>query len=206
MPSTLLDKDLYDALNAVALKKMSTAAGVADVTTLDIAAAEAALTVLAERGLLVLLGDNALPTDDCAAALTQSAAEIYAEVRTDPAVLTVADKFEDVNSRFLRTMSAWQQIEVGGRKITNDHSDPDYDLKVISQIDKLVSRLATLLDTLAERDPRFALYISRFRQAVDTVDGGDIAYVSDPTRDSIHNIWFEFHEDLLRTLGRARKE
>jgi len=24
--------------------------------------------------------------------------------------------------------------------------------------------------------------------------------------DSVHNIWFEFHEDLLRTLGRERVE
>jgi hypothetical protein len=38
------------------------------------------------------------------------------------------------------------------------------------------------------------------------VDEGDTAYVSTPTVDSVHNVWFEFHEDLLRTMGRARKE
>ncbi|OPX06119.1 hypothetical protein B1964_28900 [Gordonia sp. i37] len=206
MTSTLLDKDLYDALNVVALKKMSTAAGVADTTTLDLDAAQAALATLADRNLIVLVGDNALPTDASAETLTESAAEIYASVRTDPAVLAVADKFEDVNARFLRAMSAWQQIEVGGRKITNDHSDSDYDNKIISQIDKLVSRLAGLLETLGERDPRFRIYITRFRDSLDKVDAGDIAFVSDPTRDSVHNVWFEFHEDLLRTLGRKRKE
>ncbi|MFW0794514.1 hypothetical protein AAFP30_11925 [Gordonia sp. CPCC 205515] len=206
MPSTLLDKDLYDALNAVALKKMSTVAGVADVTTLDLEAAQTALSALAERNLIVLVGDNALPTDSAAEVLSDSASAIYADVRTDPAVLRVADKFEDVNSRFLKAMSAWQQIEVGGRKITNDHSDPDYDMKIISQIDKLVSRLSGLLETLGERDPRFRLYITRFRDSSDKVDAGDVAFVSDPTRDSVHNIWFEFHEDLLRTLGRKRKE
>lgn len=206
MPSTLLDKDLYDALNAVALKKMSTVTGVADVTTLDIDAAREAMNTLAERNLIVLVGENALPTDESADVLTDSAAAIYEQVRTDPAVLTVADKFEDVNSRFLKAMSAWQQIEVGGRKITNDHSDADYDNKVISQIDKLVSRLSGLLETLGERDPRFRIYISRFRDSQDKVDAGDIGFVSDPTRDSVHNVWFEFHEDLLRTLGRKRKE
>lgn len=206
MTPTLLDKDLYDALNAVALKKMSTVAGVVDVTSLDPDAAHTALATLAERNLVVLVGDNALPTDDAADALTESASVIYGEVRTDPAVLAVADKFEDVNSRFLKAMSAWQQIEVGGRKITNDHSDSDYDMKVISQIDKLVSRLAGLLETLGERDPRFRRYISRFRDSLDKVDAGDVAFVSDPTRDSVHNVWFEFHEDLLRTLGRKRKE
>jgi hypothetical protein len=24
--------------------------------------------------------------------------------------------------------------------------------------------------------------------------------------ESVHNIWFEFHEDLLRSLGKARTE
>jgi hypothetical protein len=206
MPSTLLDKYLYDALNAVALKKMSTVAGVADVTTLDADAAKTALNTLAERNLIVLVGDNALPTDESATALVESAASIYAEVRADPTVLAVADKFEDVNSRFLKAMSQWQQVEVGGRKITNDHTDADYDNKVISQIDRLVSRLSGLLETLGERDPRFRLYIDRFRTSLDKVDAGDTGFVSDPTRDSVHNVWFEFHEDLLRTLGRKRKE
>lgn len=206
MTSTLLDKDLYDALNAVALKKMSSVAGVADTTTLDVDAAQAAMNALAERNLIVLVGDNALPTDDSAQALVDSASVIYAEVREDPAVLAVADKFEDVNSRFLKSMSAWQQVEVAGRKIANDHTDADYDNKIISQIDRLVSRLSGLLETLGERDPRFRIYVDRFRSSLDKVDAGDIGYVSDPTRDSVHNVWFEFHEDLLRTLGRKRKE
>ncbi|SIR76366.1 hypothetical protein [Williamsia sterculiae] len=206
MPSTLLDKDLYDALNAVALKKMTTVAGVTTVTTLESDTARRALDDLADRKLIVLVGDNALPTDDSAQALYESAAAIYAPLRDDPAVLTVADKFEDVNSRFLTAMSAWQQVEVGGRKIANDHSDEEYDSKIITQIDRLVSRLSGLLETLGERDPRFGLYITRFRQALDAVDSGDPGAVSDPTRDSVHNIWFEFHEDLLRTLGRKRKE
>lgn len=206
MPTTVLDKDLYDALNAVALKKMSSAAGVADTTTLDIDAATTAMTKLADLNLIVLVGDNALPTDESAEVLAESASEIYADIRSDPAVLAVADKFEDVNSRFLKSMSAWQQVEVAGRKIANDHTDADYDNKIISQIDRLVSRLSGLLDTLGERDARFRIYIDRFRSSLDKVDSGDIGFVSDPTRDSVHNVWFEFHEDLLRTLGRKRKE
>ncbi|MBM7365396.1 hypothetical protein [Gordonia hydrophobica] len=206
MQYTALDKTLYEALNAVALKKMATVTGVVDTTTLDAGVAQSALDALAERNLIARVGENALPTDACADALTASAAEVYAAVRTDPAVQTVASKFEDVNARFLKTMSAWQQIDVGGRKIVNDHSDPDYDNKMIAQIDRLVSRLSNLLEILGDRDPRFLIYIDRFRDSLAKVDGGDIAFVSDPTRDSVHNIWFEFHEDLLRTLGLKRKE
>lgn len=206
MQHTALDMTLYEALNAVALKKMATVTGVVDTTTLDTATAQSALGELAKRNLIVMVGENALPTDDCADALTASAAELYATVRTDPEVQTVAKKFEDVNARFLKAMSAWQQIDVGGRKIVNDHSDPDYDNKMVSQIDRLVSRLSGLLETLGDRDPRFLIYIDRFRASLDKVDAGDIAFVSDPTRDSVHNVWFEFHEDLLRTLGLKRKE
>ena len=38
------------------------------------------------------------------------------------------------------------------------------------------------------------------------IDAGRHELVSSPMVDSVHNVWFEFHEDLLRTLGRARKE
>jgi hypothetical protein len=103
-------------------------------------------------------------------------------------------------------MSAWQQIEIGGKKVANDHSDSSYDAKIIATIARLVSRLSSLLQALAEKDPRFSSYISRFERSLSHIDDGDITFVSDPTKDSVHNVWFEFHEDLLRTLGRARKE
>jgi hypothetical protein len=41
---------------------------------------------------------------------------------------------------------------------------------------------------------------------VTAVDTGEHDLVASPMADSIHNIWFEFHEDLLRTLGRTRAE
>jgi hypothetical protein len=161
---------------------------------------------LASRGLIAVVGDMALPTDEAGPALVAAAAEIYGPVRDDPSVLQVADKFEAVNSKFLVAMTSWQQLEVGGRKLTNDHNDADYDAKVITTIDRLVARLSGLLEALAEKDQRFRNYVGRFERSLARVDAGDISYVSDPTKDSVHNVWFEFHEDLLRTLGRARKE
>ena len=32
----------------------------------------------------------------------------------------------------------------------------------------------------------------------------DAEWITSPTRDSIHTIWFELHEHLLATLGRDR--
>ena len=111
-----------------------------------------------------------------------------------------------MNAQFLVTMSSWQQTDVGGRKVTNDHSDAEYDDKVITRLDKLVQRLGPLLDALAGHDPRFGAYPRRFAVAMEGIDAGRHELVSSPTTDSVHNIWFEFHEDLLRTLGRERTE
>jgi hypothetical protein len=199
-----LDKGDYDVLNAVALKKMASPDAVAAATgSPDV---DGALARLGEQGLLIVAGGSALPTNDAEPALYNAAAEHYAAVRTDADVASLVEKFETVNSQFLTTMSAWQQVDVGGRKVANDHSDAAYDGKVIDRLDKLVARLTPLLDALAGHDPRFAVYPRRFAAAMRGVDEGRHELVSSPTIDSVHNVWFEFHEDLLRTLGKERAE
>jgi hypothetical protein len=200
----VLDKPDYDVLNAVALKRMADAAAVAAASGADAGAAEAALARLAEQGLVVVAGGAALPADGAAPALAAAAATHYAGVRRDADVVALVDRFETVNAQFLTTMSAWQQVDVGGRKVTNDHTDSAYDDKVIGRLEKLVARLEPLLDVLAGHDPRFAGYSRRFGAALAGIDAGRHELVSSPTVDSVHNVWFEFHEDLLRTVGRDR--
>jgi hypothetical protein len=201
-----LTQDGYAVLNAVALKKMATVAQAADAADLAEEIVHAELAELAARGLVAVVGDAALPTDDAVPALSASAAERYASLREESEVQEMAERFEVVNTQFLQTISAWQQIDVGGRKVVNDHSDADYDGRILDRLDKQVQRLSRLIGVLEARDGRFAAYVRRFTQASDAVAAGDVDLVSSPTRDSIHNVWFEFHEDLLRTLGRARKE
>ena len=53
--------------------------------------------------------------------------------------------------------------------------------------------------------PRYGHYAARFERGLEHVDSGRIDYVSSPMVDSLHNIWFEFHEDLLAVLGRPRE-
>jgi hypothetical protein len=206
MSAPALAKPDYDVLNVVALKKMATAPTVAEVTGHDPAAVESALGDLADRGLVVVAGGAALPTDEAEPALAAAADEYYADVRADDAVGELVERFEAVNAAFLTTMSSWQQVDVGGRKVTNDHTDAAYDEKVIGRLEKLTRRLEPLLDALAAHDPRFAVYPRRFDTAMAGIDAGRHELVSAPTADSVHTIWFEFHEDLLRTLGRDRVE
>ncbi|MFP5021601.1 hypothetical protein [Pseudonocardia phyllosphaerae] len=206
MTAVVLDKSGYDVLDVVALKKMASPDVVAAASGIEQDRVDEILERLAGQGLVVVAGGSALPTDEAEPALARAAAEHYADVRTDDEVLALVAKFETTNAQFLTTMSSWQQIDVGGRKVTNDHTDPDHDGKVIDRLEKLIAKLTPLLDALAGHDARFGRYPQRFEAAVEAVDQGRHEYVSSPTIDSVHNIWFEFHEDLLRTLGRERAE
>ena len=203
---TVLGKAGYCVLNVVALKKMASARALADATGLPAAQVEDQLSHLAGLGLVETVAGSALPSDDAEAALSESAAEHYAALREDREVLALADGFEDINSRLLAAMSAWQQVDVGGQKVANDHTDSAYDDKIITRIDRLVQRLDPLLNALSRYDERFAGYRQRFAAAMRAVDEGRHELVSSVTADSVHTIWFEFHEDLLRTLARERKE
>lgn len=206
MTVTTLAKPDYDVLNVLALKKMADAAAIAAVTGMGAGDVEGRLEGLANTGFAVVAGGSALPTDEAEPALAATATALYAPVRADADVLALVERFETTNSQFLAAMSSWQQVEVGGRKVANDHTDAAYDEKVITRIERLVGRLEPLIEALAGHDARFSTYSTRFASALEAIDDGDHDLVSSPTRDSVHNTWFEFHEDLLRTLGRERVE
>jgi hypothetical protein len=204
--TTEMTKDQYDALNAIVLKKMATSEAVERATGRDEAKIAAVVADLVASGLVVDVGGSFLPTDPAADALGASAATTYASLREDAEVLQAADKFEPINSAFLKVMSDWQLVPLGDKTVANDHSDTEYDSKIIDRIDKLVSRLAPVLTAFAGHDTRFDCYRQRFDEALAKVDQGRTDFVSAPTVDSVHNVWFEFHEDLLRSLGRTRVE
>lgn len=201
-----LSRTHFEVLNSIVLKKMASAGSVSAATGLALTDVGGAMTALEQAGLIVLVGEQALAGDGAEGRVSDFAASAYAGLRGDDAINRLADQFENVNKRFLDAMALWQQVDVGGRKVTNDHSDADYDAKVVTQLDRAVQRLCDILAKLAEREPRFENYSRRLESAMRKVDQGDAAFVSTPTVDSVHNVWFEFHEDLLRTMGRERKE
>jgi hypothetical protein len=77
-------------------------------------------------------------------------------------------------------------------------------------LDETITRLATAADALAEFEAplvagmdRFAGYHRRFAGALERA-GTDPAWITATDRDSCHRAWFEFHEDLIASLGLAR--
>jgi hypothetical protein len=196
----------FEVLNVIVLKGMCRTETVADVLALPEPAAEETVAAL-ERGDLVGRADDLLlPTDAAEPALVAFATDAYKDLRSGPESDGLHERFERINAQLLQTMAAWQQIDVGGHSMANDHSDRDYDEKVINRAAKLVERVKRIAGTLGEYDPRFVRYGERLDAALDRVDRGDRDYLSSPRLDSVHNIWFEFHEDLLRSLGKARTE
>jgi hypothetical protein len=196
----------FEVLNVIVLKGMCRTETVADVLGIPEAAVEETVAAL-ERGDLVGRADDLLlPTDAAEPALVAFAADAYRDLRSGPESAGLHERFERINAQLLRTMAAWQQIDVGGHNVANDHSDRDYDEKVITRAAKLVERLKRIVGALGEHDPRFLRYGERFDAALDRVDRGERDYLSSPVLESVHNIWFEFHEDLLRSLGTARTE
>jgi hypothetical protein len=196
----------FEVLNVIVLKGMCPTRAVADLLALPESAVEETVAALERGDLIGRAGELLVPTDAAEPALVAFAAAAYGDLRSDAESDGLHERFERINAQLLQTMAAWQEIDVGGHKVANDHSDRDYDEKIITRAAKLVERLKRIAGALGEHDPRFLRYGERFGAALDRVDRGQREYLSSPGLESVHDIWFEFHEDLLRSLGKARTE
>ena len=139
---------------------------------------------------VLLLPTGAMLLEDGTAAVLATYRDTYAAVRTEPSLLQWYENFETINSRFIAQVSEWQTTD----------GDERIERKLLQTAERLTRDLAALLP----RVPRYAQYIARFQKGMERVDQGQRDYVCKPTIDSVHNIWFEFHEDILAVLGRPR--
>jgi hypothetical protein len=80
----------------------------------------------------------------------------------------------------------------------------DGDERIQSRLIKTVERLSKNLQELTPLIPRYESYRNRFGASIARIDEGEKEFVCTPTIDSVHNIWFEFHEDILSVIGRPR--
>ena len=62
----------------------------------------------------------------------------------------------------------------------------------------------TVANDMAAVVPRLRSYAARLTAAVRAVGDGAVPFVASPRVDSLHQVWFELHEDLLVMLGRSR--
>jgi len=102
-------------------------------------------------------------------------------------------------------MTRWQTVTVGGEAVPNDHTDADYDARIMDELGKLDEEAGPVLDVLAGLVPRLAVHRRRLTEALDRASAGETDFVSGVRVASYHTVWFELHEDLLRLLGRTRE-
>ena len=93
-----------------------------------------------------------------------------------------------------------------GQRAPNDHSDKDYDARIIDRLGDLHERSEDALEKLASALPRLAIYREKLEAALDKAETGAIAWISDAKIESYHTVWYELHEDLLRLMQRERSE
>ncbi len=177
-------------LNGSHLKKMATADEIAAAVgvTSDVAAERLAAAV--GQGLAMNVDGKYLVLPDGTAQVHKNYAELYEPLRQDGAVTAWYVRFEALNDQFIKAVSDWQK---------NDH-----DAKAEAKILKIAERLIKAIREITPIIPRYETYVRRFTDGIARVDRGERDYVCGPTIDSVHTIWFEFHEDILSVLGRPR--
>jgi hypothetical protein len=184
-----MNDETFGVLNAVYLRKMATAEVVRECTGYAPDTIRGALESAVAAGHLEDFGGQYMLNDDGTKAVRDAYGDRYAPLRAEPDVENWYQRFETLNSQFLKTISAWQ---TGG------------DEGALDKLLKLVERQIRALGTISATVPRYAYYAERFSRAVGLGEEGKTEFVTSPTQDSIHNVWFEFHEDILTLLGRPR--
>jgi pyruvate, orthophosphate dikinase len=125
---------------------------------------------------------------------------------TEGRCIAFLEAFPAYDGRMKQIVTAWQMREVGGEAVFNDHSDVQYDERLLRDLAELHGETIDWLAPLAAAMRRFAAYHSRLSRALDEARSGDQRFVASPRVDSYHGVWFELHEDLIRLAGRRRSE
>jgi hypothetical protein len=187
-----LPDESYAVLNGVYLRKMVTIDVLHDITAMPADEIRSVLDDLATQGLAADVGGGnwMLEQPDGVRAAVAAYDERYADLRDSEDVITWYERFEVLNAQFLKTLSAWQ---------TSGSDDAALE-KVLRLVDRQVKALTSFVDFV----PRYQRYVDRFEAATEKVEAGRTEWVTGLTLDSIHNVWFELHEDILTLLGRPR--
>ncbi|WP_106131304.1 transcriptional regulator [Pseudosporangium ferrugineum] len=114
-------------------------------------------------------------------------------------------EFEVLNGRLVKACTDWQlRPAEGDRLASNDHSDPQWDGRVLDELTVIGAELTRLIDALVSVLARFGGYADRFGAALARARAGDGQWVAGVGVASCHAVWMELHEDLLSTLGIPR--
>lgn len=108
---------------------------------------------------------------------------------------SIFDDFERLDSRFKDLSEKWQTS-----------SDDEGDV-IVEDLASLHDDLIDLFSGLDEEAKSvYERYLDDLDSALARLENGESDYFTGTDVRSYHNVWFELHDDLLRTLGRERDE
>jgi hypothetical protein len=132
-------------------------------------------------------------------------AQELADVGARAVVEDVHEAFRPLNARLLRACTDWQLLPgQDDRLVSNTHTDPEWDGRVLGELGTLRDELTPLVASLSSVLARFEGYDTRFAAALDRAQAGQEQWVVGTDVVSCHTVWMELHEDLLSTLGIPR--
>lgn len=136
-------------------------------------------------------------TSNGAFALTASGREVLARALAaeslDRAALALQyERFMVVDRELKRAVTTWQLAE------------PANQAAAVAGVMAAAAAAGAIATALAALAARYGSYAGRIAVAAGAIATGDRRYVASPRVDSLHQAWFELHEDLLVTLGRSR--
>ncbi|GAB3392557.1 hypothetical protein [Amycolatopsis echigonensis] len=200
--------DTYElAVHTLTLRQLGTAEQLADINGLAVADVEAALEKAVSEGAVLAARGSFMITPAGRAFLDGVYPSAFAALRADDAVTEAMDAFETgVNKQILSLTTDWQTVEVDGDRVPNDHGDAGYDAKIVGKLGRVHEKTAKVLRPLSAADPLVERFLDRIGTALTRAEGGETDYVSGVRVDSVHTVWFQLHEHLLRLTGRERPE
>ena len=194
-------------VHTLTLRQLASAEQLADINEQSVPEVEAALEKAAADGAAIAARGNYMITPAGRALLDGTYPEAFAEFRSSQAVSDAMDAFETgVNRQLLSLTTDWQTKMVGGDRVPNDHGDADYDAAIVDKIGRVYEKTQKVLRPLADLDPLIDRFLDRIGAALTRADGGETDYVSGVRVDSVHTVWFQMHEHVLRLTGRERPE
>ena len=195
-----IEMQALPVLMALRIKGRATHATVAAATGLPDDDVRAALDAACARGMLreVAAPPSGEAPRDRVFGLTpdgqrELAALLAAEARDDAALAQAYDVFATIDAELKAAITAWQLAAAdarGGQR---------------AALAATGTRAAAVAGRLGGILTRYAPYARRLAAAVAALRAGDERYAASPRVESLHQVWFELHEDLLLTLDRERR-
>ncbi|NGP08092.1 hypothetical protein G6038_21955 [Rhodococcus sp. 14C212] len=200
--------DPYElTVHTLTLRQLGSAEHLSDINGLPLAEVEAGLEKAVVESAVMAARGNYMITPAGRRFLDGVYPRAFAALRAESAVTAAMDAFETgVNRQVLTLTTDWQTIEVDGERVPNEHGDLDYDNKIIEKLGRVHEKTYRVLRPLADANPLVDRFLDRIGAALTRAEGGETDYISGVRVDSVHTVWFQMHEHILRLTGQERPE